>query len=93
MADAYDEIQYARAPERDPFGKLDDTIEFRFPSDMKLMLQQKAAEAGCDLARFCRLHLYVLMLGADHVKSVHEKHLERVIGNVGEMPDKAGSAS
>lgn len=87
------DTQFARTAERDPFGKLDDTIEFRFPGDVKLKLQQLAAECGYDLAEFCRLQLYRRLFGVAHVKSVQEDRLDRAIGNVGEMQDRDEGSS
>lgn len=78
---------FARSGERDIFGKLDDSIEFRINGDIKADMEIEAHRCGMDPSEFMRMLLYVRLKGLEHVISLKQARIERAIGNVGQMTD------
>jgi len=87
-------IMYSRGASADAFGKLDGIMpEFRIDAETALLAQRAANESGCSIAEICRTALRVRIYGKEHVQTVAQQHLSRVIGNVGEMSGQTGGAA
>lgn len=79
---AFEQPMQARTPGRDIFGPLDDSLpEVRIPGDVKLDATRAAHALGLDLTAYLRQNLYASLYGPEHVARMHQRQLERVLGN------------
>ena len=82
---------FARNATSDIFGKLDDEIPpIRINGDVLDRMRRSAREAGCNLSEYLRNRLYVCEYGFEHISSLREQQLRRVIGNASQMPGEVG---
>lgn len=85
MAD--DITEFARSANSDIFGKLDAELPpVRVNADTLADVHRAAHDAGMNVTEWLRTQLYVTLYGVDHVLSLTEQRLRRVIGNGKQMP-------
>ena len=90
--DHYPELTaFSRGVTSDIFGKLDDEIPpIRINGDVLDHMRRSARAAGCNLSEYLRNRLYVCEYGFDHINSLREQQLRRVMGNASQMPGEVG---
>lgn len=76
------EQQFARSATGDIFGKLDAALpQVRINADTLADMHRAAHEAGMGFSEWVRTQLYVALYGVDHVVSLTEQRLRRVLLN------------
>lgn len=84
----FDTPMEARTGVTDIFGKLDDDLpSIRINGEVLDLMRRNARAAGCNLSEYIRNKLYVGEFGYEHVASLRDQQLRRVIGNA---PHKVG---
>lgn len=79
--------QCSRNASSDIFGKLDEEIPpIRINGDVLDHMRRSARAAGCNLSEYLRNRLYVCEYGFEHINSLREQQLRRVVGNASQMP-------
>ena len=81
----------ARNGASDIFGKLDDEIPpIRINGDALDQMRRNARAAGCNLSEYLRNKLYIAEFGFDHINSLREAQLRRVMGIASQTPSEGG---
>lgn len=83
MSAAFHSPAAARGATTDVFGKLDAELALRINSQLLADIHATAHECGMGMPEFVRTLLAGRVYGIDHVRSLKEQRLSRVIGNVG----------
>lgn len=77
-----DEVVLARTGVTDIFGKLDDDLPpVRMNGDVMDDIRRSARAAGCSLSEYVRNMLYIGVYGFEHINSLREAQLRRVMVN------------
>ena len=88
-----DRPMFSRTGASDIFGKLDEELPpIRINGDALDAIKRKAREVGMNLSEYVRTRLYVDAFGVDHVTSLYEDRIRRVIGNASPTPSEGPEA-